>query len=66
MLVSVIYEESFVLYGQRHERQVREVVVQHDGESEEDFHLRAQRVEDALESKYSYFDSETLYYIPKD
>ena len=65
MLVAVIYEESYVLYDQRYDRHNWDVVVQHSDENKEQFHLRTQRIVDALNSTYSYYDWDSFEYVPE-
>ena len=62
MLSAVIYEETYVLYDQRHERSIWDVVLQHDGETEEDFYARVEREVGSLKSLHSYYESETFEY----
>lgn len=58
MKVAVIYEESYVLYGQRHERDIWDVIVQRPNESSSDFHSRVDAEIDSLHSEYSHFCKE--------
>ena len=61
MLAAVIYEESYTLYSERHERSIHGVVLQRDGESEEDFYERVKEEIKGMKSFYSYYEYETFY-----
>lgn len=58
MLVAVIYEEEYQLYGQHHSRSIYAVVVKKSEESEEDFQSRIRDQMNRLKSIYSYYDFE--------
>lgn len=60
MLVAVVYEESYVLYDERYERSLRNVILQQPGESGDDFYARVRREVDLLESNYSYYEFESF------
>lgn len=62
MQVAVIYEESFTLYDQFHDRSIWDVVVQHPGEAEDNFSDRVKEEVNSLTSLHSYYDVEWLTY----
>ncbi len=62
MQVAVIIEASYDLYDQHYERSIWDVVVQHDGEEDEQFYSRVEKVVSGLKSTYSYYDYECFSY----
>ncbi|KKK59994.1 hypothetical protein LCGC14_3028790 [marine sediment metagenome] len=66
MEVAVIYEESYVLYGERANRSIHGVVVQHPNESQDEFMSRVKEEVDSLKSHWSYYEWEMFEYIFPD
>lgn len=66
MEVAVIYEESYKLYGERYERSIHGVIVQHPNETEEEFISRVNEEVGSLKSHYSYYEWEIFEYVFPD
>lgn len=65
MQVAVVYEASYVLYGQHYDRPLHDVIVQHQNEPDNEFQRRVQEFVDSLDSRYSYYDWEIFNYCPE-
>lgn len=60
MIVAVVYEESYVLYGDRHERSIADVIHQTDDESRDEFYARISKKVNSMKSRYSYYEYESF------